>query len=186
MAGKPSINSDGQKELDRAEKQLENFENDVKAVVAERSKATEYPEHKISSKEIEKAPDIYLKPQRTIMCREKFNENYRDQYNEARKYVHYTVQHEECKGDSIEMWTKGFAGIPAEFWVIPSGKPVWIPKYVADKLENGCGYHRLKTQDRPTNTDSNGNTYYGTLVVDEYTHRISARPVTTRRQFSMR
>lgn len=186
MAGKPGVNSDGQKELDKAEKQLEKFENDIKTVVDQRGKASEYPEHKISQKEVEKSTDIYLKPQKVIFSREKFNEEYREQYNEAKKYVHYTVQHEECKGDRVEMWTKCFPGVAAEFWVIPSGKPVWIPRYVADKLENGCGYHRLKTQDRPTESDSIGGQYYGTLVVDEYTHRITARPVSTRKHFSLR
>jgi|SRR5271154_611572 len=186
MAGKPSVSSEGQKELDRAEKQLEKFENDIKAAVDDRSKTAESPDHQISQKQIEKSSDIYIKPSKVIFSREKFDETYRESYNEAKKYVHYIVTHEECKGDRIEMWTKPFPGVAAEFWIIPSGKPVWIPKYVADKLENGCGYHRLKTQDRSTELDSSGNQYYGTLVVDEYTHRISARPVSNRRQFSLR
>lgn len=187
MAGKPVSNSGTvQKEIDNVDKQLNQQEADIKSLDIDRSntQAKEYPEHKISQKDIEKAPELYLKPKRAVGSREKFNEDYREAYNHAKQYVQYTVQHEEAKGDIIEMWTKPFAGMPAEFWIIPSGRPVWIPRYVADKLENGCCYHRLKTEDKPTTGDGKIQ-YYGSMVVDDLIYRISARPVSTRKLISM-
>ena|SRR5271156_557390 len=187
MAGKPILNSSSaQQELDKIEKQFDEQEKDIKDLNLDRSdiSAKEYPEHRISQKEISDAQDIYIKPKRTISSREKFNEDFREAYNRAKEYVKYTVQHEECKGETIEFWTKPFPGMPAEEWNVPSGKPVWIPRYVADKLENGCTYHRLRTEDRPTNKEGSY-TYFGNMVVDDIIHRISARPATNRRNISM-
>lgn len=187
MAGKPNLNSpSAQKELDKVEEQFDVQEQEIKSLNLDRVLPSKenYPEHQISSKEIEKSPDIYIKPKRSFPSREKFNEKFRDQYNRAKEYVHYTVQHEEIKGENVDFWTKPFPGVPAEEWSIPSGKAVWIPRYVADHLENNCTYHRLRTQDRPTSVEG-GMTYFGSMVVDELIYRISARPVSTRRTISM-
>lgn len=183
MAAKPNVSSpEAQKELDRVEQQFEKQEQDLKNVMSERPTASSenYPEHRISQKEIEKSSDVYLKPKRSIPSREKFNERFRESYNRDKEYVHYTVQHEEIKGETVELWTKPYPGLPAEEWAIPSGKPVWIPRYVAKKLEEGCVYHRLRTEDRPTKSEG-GMTYYGSMVVDDLIYRISARPVPTHR-----
>jgi len=44
--------------------------------------------------------------------------------------------HNELKGDRIEMWTHPFGGKGAEFWEIPTDKPVMVPRYVAEQLTN--------------------------------------------------
>lgn len=185
MARTPSVNSEGQKELDKLQDQFDDYKNTVDNLVEKRNVKGEAPEHEISQKDIEKSQDIYIKPNRIIMSKEKFNERYRDDYNFAKEYVHYTVEHHECKGDFVELWTKPFPGVPAEFWIVPSGKAVWIPRHVADKLEHGCSYRRLKTVDRPYSHDQMGTQYYGQIVEDTINYRISARPVSTRKNFSM-
>lgn len=183
MARTPSVNSEGQKELEKVSQQFDQYKNEIETILDNRNVKGQSPEHEISQKDIEKSQEIYIKPNRVIMSKEKFNERYREQYNYAKEYVHYTVEHHECKGDSIEFWTKPFPGVAAEFWIVPSGKPVWIPRYVADKLEHGCTYRRLKTVDRPYSQDQMGTQYFGQLVQDEINYRISGRPVSTRKNF---
>lgn len=185
MARMPSVNSEGQKELEKVSEQFDNYKSEVDTLLEKRNVTGEAPEHQISQKEIEKSTDVYIKPNRVIMSKEKFNEKFRDQYNQAKEYVHYTVEHHECKGDAVEMWTKPYPGVPAEFWIIPTSKAVWVPKYVMDKLEHGCTYRRLKTVDRNYSQDHMGTQYFGQLVQDEVNYRISARPVSTRKSFSM-
>ncbi len=168
--------------LDSAQEQFDKFDQNIKDLTMDRmnQKKGEAPEHKIAQADIAKAPEVYLKPKRMIGSKEKFNENFREQYNKSKEYVHYTVQHEEIKGEVVEFWIKPFPGVPAEEWAIPSGRAVWIPRYVAEHLENNCTYHRLKTQDRPTSIEG-GMTYFGSMVVDDLIYRISARPVSTRK-----
>lgn len=185
MAVKPQVNSEGQKELQKLEQNFDNFKKNVDDLTEKRSVKSEAPEHQISQKQIENSTDLYIKPNRIIMSREKFNEAYREQYNYMKEYVHYTVQHEECKGDSVELWTKPFPGLPAEFWIVPSGRAVWIPRYVADRLENECQYKRLKMQDTRPYANDGTSQMTTQIVYDDIIHRISARPVSTSKRFSM-
>lgn len=185
MVAKPHVNSEGNKELERLQTQFEEYKKQVDTLVNEKNIQSAANPHEISQKTIEKSQDIYLKPTKMIMSREKFNEKFREQYNHDKEYVHYTVEHHECRGETVEMWTKSYPGQPAEFWEIPTGKPVWIPRYVANKLEFGCSYRRLKTEDRPVGNDQMGSQYYGTLVKASDEYRISAHPVNTRKNFRM-
>ena len=185
MTVKPKVNSEGQKELQKLEEGFDNFKKEIENLEEKRFDKTEAPEHQISQREVEKTPDTYIKPIRIIMSREKFNERFREQYNYMKEYVYYTVQHEECKGDTVELWTKPFPGCPAEFWNVPSGRPVWIPRYVAEKLEKGCTYQRLKMQQTNGHSNDGVSMLTGQLVFDETVYRIIARPVSKSKKFSM-
>ena len=83
----------------------------------------------------------------------------------------------------MEFWTKPFAGIPAEEWTIPVNKPIWAPRYVAERIK-GCKHHRLVMQDRPINSDGYGQ-YYGQMAVDTVVQRLDAYPVSTRKSIFM-
>lgn len=184
MSEKPkAANSAAQKELDKAEQQFEKFDQEVKAMTLDRMNAAPKQQTEgqtlLSSKEIEKAKDIYLKPSRSIGSREKFNEKFREDYNFQKEYVQFIAENNEVKGDKIEAWTKPFPGMPAEFWEIPPNKPVWGPRYLAEQIRSKC-YHRLIMQNTPTGADAHGS-YYGALAVDTVIQRLDARPVSQRK-----
>ena len=83
-----------------------------------------------------------------------------------------------------EMWTKPYAGCPAEFWRVPSNKPVWAPRYVAEQIKRR-NYHRL-TMDESKSTGGDGmGQYYGQIVIDTTIQRMDAFPVSTRRSVFM-
>ena len=181
---KPKVNSAGEAELEKVEKQLDDFNTQVKDLTQDRMNATPKVEHepinKLSSKEIEKSPDVYIKPSRSVSDRSKFNEKFRDDYNFAKEYVKIIAENREVIGETLEFWTRPFAGMPAEFWIVPVGKPVWVPRYVAERIK-GCTYHRLSMQDRPTSVDGMG-TYLGTMVVDNIIQRLDAHPADQKRK----
>src|ERR1051326_1037208 len=116
-------------EMEKAGKQLDAFENSVKDLTLDRMnmapKLEQEPQTKLSQKDIEKSKEIYLKPARSIGSKEKFNEEYRKEYEFAKEYVYFVAEHKEIIGEPIDVWTKPFAGLPAEFWNVPSNKPVW-------------------------------------------------------------
>lgn len=184
MVQKPKLDN---AELDKAEKQFEAFEENVKSLTLDRMnsapKQDVEPQTKISQKDLDKSKDIYLKPKRTVGSKEKFNEEYREDYNFAKEYVHFIAENKEIIGETLEFWTKPFTGMPAEEWVIPTNKPVWAPRYVAEQLKRKY-YHRLKTEDRPTSIEGNA-TYYGAMVIDTTIQRLDAIPVSTRRSIFM-
>jgi hypothetical protein len=138
----------------------------------------------MSQAQIEKSKDVYLKPKRTVSSREKFNEKYRDDYNFQKEYVRFIPEHREIIGEAIELWTKPFAGMPAEEWVIPTGKPVWAPRYVAERIK-GCVYHRLVMQQHVVTETNHVGQLYGSMAVDTTVQRLDALPVGTRKSVFM-
>lgn len=177
-----------QREMKKAQDQLDAFDDNVKSLTMDRLNEApleeKEPQLKLSSREIAKKPDVYLKPYRAIGSQEKFNEKYRKKYNFAKEYVHFTAENNEVIGETIDMWTKPFAGMPAEWWKVPTNKPVWAPRYVAEQISN-CKYHRLRTEDTPTTAEENGVTQYGTIVVDKTINRLDARPVSANKSLFM-
>ena len=188
MTDKPKVNSFGQKELDKAEKQFEKYDEDIKALTQDRMNAAPKQEvegqTKLSSKEIEKSKEIYLKPEKNFSCRAKFNEEYREGYNYDKEFVQFIAENREIVGEMIELWTKPYAGVPYEFWRVPVNKPVWGPRYLAERIKN-CSYHRLKMdQSVITGADGRGQ-YYGSLAVDTVVNRLDAIPVSGRKSVFM-
>ena len=174
-------------EMEKLEQQFEKFDANVKELTKDRMdmapKLETEPQTKLSSSEIDKAKDIYLKPNRSIGSREKFNENYRDSYNFDKEYVKFIAENNEIKGEMIEIWTKPYAGMPAEFWQVPVNKPLWGPRYLAEQIKRKS-YHRLMMEDRKTNSEG-GMTYYGQMAVDTTVQRLDARPVSTKKSVFM-
>lgn len=185
MTQKPmASNSLAEKELDKAQKQLDAFDKSVKDMTLDRMNAAPKEEQpsqvNLSRKDIENSKDIYIKPRRNIGSREKFNENFREEYNFAKEYVHIIAENKELSGENLEFWTKPYAGMPAEEWVVPTNKPVWVPRYVAEQIKRKR-YHRMKMEQTSlSGSDGNGQ-YYGTMAVDTIVQRLDANPVSKQR-----
>lgn len=185
---RPKVNSESQKELDKAEAQFKDFDEQVKSLTLDRMnmapKQEVEPQTKLAQSEIDKAQRIYLKPRRTVASREKFNERFREDYNFSKEYVQFIAEHKEIIGETLEFWTKNFPGVPAEEWVVPTNKPVWAPRYVAESIRK-CSYRKLTMQNSTTTMTDQIGQYYGAIVVDSTVQRLDAYPVSTRRSIFM-
>lgn len=184
MVKKPEMNtSEGQKQIDKAEQNFNEFEKKCEELTLDRMneapKLEREPQAKIAQRDLEKMPDRYLKPTNFISSSEKFNEKYRSDYNYAKEYVQFIAEHNE-QSNLIEIWTKPFAGMPAEFWKVPTNTPVWGPRYLAEQITK-CKYHRLKTEERITEASERGS-FYGNMVVDTTINRLDARPASSGRK----
>ncbi len=184
MAEKPKIK---ETEMDKLEKQFDAFNENVQALTLDRMNETPKqelePQTKLSQVEIEKCKEIHLKPARSIGSNQKFNEAYRENWNFDKEYVQFIAENNECKGDTIEVWTRPYGGLPAEFWNVPVNKPVWGPRHLAEQIKR-ASYHRLTMQQTTTNSDGIGQ-YYGSLAVDTTVQRLDARPVSSRKSVFM-
>lgn len=188
MAEKPKPTSSlAAQELDKAQKQFDAFDDNLKQMTHDRMnmapKQETEPQTKLAQSEIANAKQIYLKPVKSVSSKEKFNENYREQYNFAKEYVQFIAEHKEIIGETIETWTKPFAGMPAEYWEVPTNKPVWGPRYLAEQIKR-CSYHRFVMQQAMTSGDGMGQ-YYGSMVADTSVQRLDAIPVSQRRSIFM-
>ena len=187
MANKPKVNSEGEKELQKAADQFEAFDANVKEMTLDRMnmapKQELEPQTKLSTREAQKSTDIYLKPHKTVSSRDKFNEKYREAYEFAREYVQFIAENKEVMGETIDMWTRPFAGMPAEEWLVPVNKPVWGPRYLAEQIRSKT-YHRLVMQDRVTE-DMGNMKMYGQMTVDTTIPRLTAEPVSGRKSVFM-
>lgn len=187
MTQKPRLSNE-QKELDKVEKQFEAFDESIKQMTLDRMnqapKQETEPQTKLSSKDIERSADIYLKPHTTISARDKFNEKFRDDYNFQKEYVQFIAENNELKGDVIEIWTRPFGGMPAEFWKVPSNKPVWGPRYLAEQIKRKC-YHRFVMQQNIMTESLGIGQMYGSMAVDTIIQRLDARPISSRKSIFM-
>jgi hypothetical protein len=186
--GRPKTNnSTAERELDRIDEEFKSFDENVKSLTQDRMneapKLQVEPQTKLSQSEIQNSKDIYLKPYKSIGCKEKFNEKYREDYNYAKEYVHFTAENHEIIGEELDLWTRPFPGMPAEEWKVPVNKPVWGPRYLAERIK-GCTYHRLKMSQTTTASDGMGQ-YYGSMAVDTTIQRLDALPVSSRKSVFM-
>jgi hypothetical protein len=175
------------KDLQKLSDEFDQFDQEVKALTMDQMnkapKADVAPQTELSQKQIDKSPDIYLKPVRSIGVRDKFNEKFRQDYEFQKEYVHFIAEHKETPGENIEIWTRPFGGMPAEEWLVPVNKPVWGPRYLAEQIKRKS-YHRLKTSD--ISYDSNGAySFYGSPIVDTTIQRLDAQPVIRNRSVFM-
>lgn len=179
--------SETQKELEKLENQFDEFNKSVQEMTIEnmnRAPVEEVePQTKMSQKDLEKSKEIYLKPVRTISSKEKFNDKFLEKYKFAKEYVRFIAENREIVGESIEVWSKPFPGMPAEFWNVPVNKPVWAPRYLAEQLRRKF-YHRIIMEDRPVNSDHNG-TYFGQLAATKTIPRITCEPAIERKSIFM-
>lgn len=188
MSKKPEVNSFGQRELDKAEKKFDEFNEQCKALTQEKMDAApveqKEPQNKLSEREKQALDGIWLKPEKLISCGDqKFNESYRDCYNFDKEYVAFMAEHHEIIGEIIEIWTRPYGGLPAEFWKVPTNKKVYGPRYLAEQIKK-CRYTRLTTEDAVTDHSHVGK-FYGQLVADKKIQRIDAMPVSERKSVFM-
>lgn len=185
---KPKFNDPNlQKEVDKVDQQFDHQEQEIKSMTHDKLKLTPKeelePQTKIAQRDLEKTQDIYLKPKRSYPSREKFNERFRSEYEYAKEYVCFIAENNEIRGESIELTLKKFPGTPIEDWIVPTNKPVWAPRMVAERIKE-CNYHRLVMMDRPTSQEG-GMVYYGTLQADTTIQRLDARPVSKNKSIFM-
>ncbi len=189
MADKPILKTSlAEKELDKVEAQFKAFDENVKELTHDRlnetPKVSTEEQTKIAASDIEKMPGMYLKPDKIIGARDKFNEKYRKSYEFDKEYVHFIAENKEIIGETIELWTRPYAGMSAEFWKVPANTPVWGPRYLAEQIKRKF-YHRL-TMKQNTNTGADhAGQYYGTMAADTTIERLTARPVSTRKSVFM-
>lgn len=188
MTQKPkNMNSASERELEKAQEQFDKFDAEVKEMTMDRMAAAPKeevePQTKMSQNEIAKSKDIYLKPKSTISCKEKFNEKYRDDFNFQKEYVNFIAEHKELIGESIELWTRPFPGVPAEEWTVPTNTPIWGPRYLAEQIKRKF-YHRLIMKDTATQSTGMG-VMYGRIAADSTIQRLDAQPVTKRKSVFM-
>lgn len=178
---KPKVNSAGQKELDKVGAQFDAYQKEIQDLTQDKmegvKKEESEPQTRLSQKEIASSKDVYLKPKKSAHSKEVFNEKFRKDYEFQKEYVQLIAENYELIGSVIEMWTKPFPGMPAEYWEIPVNTPIWAPRYVAENLRK-CNYHVFSMQENvgTTGSDQMG-TYTGKMVVDTVKQRLDARPV---------
>ena len=186
MTEKPKVTGAAQKEIDIAAKQFDAFDASVKEMTLDRMNAAPKLETeeqtKLSTKQIEKYPGIYLKPDKTVPCQDKFN--FRAAWNFDKEYVHFTAENKEIIGETIELWTRPYGGVHAMFWKVPVNTPVWGPRYLAEQIQ-GRKYHRLTMQENRSAGSDGVASYHGAMAVDTTIQRLEARPVSTRKSVFM-
>lgn len=186
---KVKVSARAQEQLDRAEKKFEEYKDQINSLSdIDRSAVKQEeaePQTKLSSREQSKLLHnaIALKPSKTIGTPQKFNEKFREEYEFLKERVYFIAEHKELVGDMIEKWTRPFGGLPAEFWIIPSNKIVYGPRYLAEELKK-CYYIRYKTEDRPV-SESGGMTFTGAMIAETRVQRLDAIPVNDRRSVFM-
>ena len=175
-------------ELDKLTDQFKVFDENIQTMTLDRMNQAPIkevePQNKLSQSEIEKSKDIYLKPARSISGKEKFDEKWRKDFNFSTEYVRFTAENKEIIGEALELWTKPYPGMPAEFWKVPVNKPIWGPRHLAERIK-GCRYHRLVMSETVSTGSDGVGQYYGAMAVDTTIQRLDALPVSSTKSVFM-
>jgi hypothetical protein len=176
------------KELEKVDQQMQKVEGSIQEMTLDKANAApkeeSEPQTKLSMKEMaEKVGDVYLKPKRSIMGKDKFNENFRKDWEFDKEYVRFIAENKEIIGETIDLWTKHYGAVPAEEWEVPTNKPVYGPRYLAERIK-ACSYHRFFMQDKII-SDGAGIQQYGHMTVDKTIQRLDAYPVTEKKSIFM-
>lgn len=167
------------KELEKVDQQMKAFDSNIRSMNLDTLNLAPVqenePQTKLSSGEIEKKKDIYLKPARAIGSKEKFNEDYRKEWEFAKEYTQFIAENNMIVGESIELWTKPFAGVPAEFWKVPVNTPVYGPRHLAEQI-NRAKHHALEYKDTVLGSNGYGQDF-GKITATKTVQRLEARPV---------
>jgi hypothetical protein len=172
------------KQLESIERQINQQEDQIKSLTLDETNKSPVLEQEssmqLSQKELAKKPDVYIKPTRTLAPgrKEKFLDAWKSEYESRKQYVEYTVENNEVIGEDVTLWSKPYPGLPMEEWVLPTNKPIWIPKYVAEQVQN-CRYHKFIMDKTPVNTTGEA-TYYGAMQVKNTVNRLDAKVVDKR------
>lgn len=189
---KPRLTSEAEKELQKTEKQLDAFNEQVKSLTLDEMNKVPVKEveNQISQEDLKAHGETWLKPTKILGPGsnaktgfvEKFNENFRKEYEYQKQYVAFTAYNNMISGDLIELWTKPFPGTNCEFWQVPANKPVWGPRYLAEQITR-ARYHILTmkaTAENPFDGNVTDRGHYGevqgTLVAKETVQRLDAKP----------
>lgn len=180
----PKVDSEGKKELSKMEKQFEEKSEKLTSLTMdEMNKAPVRevePQTKLSTKEILNSEEIRLKPVKAIGSKEKFNEKWRPHWEYAKQMVCFIAENREINGEKIELWTKPYPGVPAEFWSVPVNKPIWGPRHLAEQISTRK-YHKIIMNEKRVSEENQMGQMYGVAEVTETVHRLDAKhaPTTT-------
>lgn len=177
MVDKPKVNSSlAEQEMDKAQKQFDAFDQNVKSMTMDRMncapKLETESQTKISQSDARKIGDTYLKPFRSIGSRDKFNEAFRDAYNYHKEYIQFIAENNEIVGEDLEIWTRPYGGMPAEWWKVPVNKPVWGPRYLKEQIARKY-YHRMVMTKSATSSEGVGE-FYGSMAAETTIARLKA------------
>lgn len=181
----PKVNSEGQKEINKAQERFDNWNDAVKSFdpfnvsgpVEEKDSQTH-----LSTKQAKDMDAPYIKPIRSInrpnheKAKTYWNEKFQGIHDEDWEYVRCIVENNEIIGEAVEVWTAKYGCDPAHFWKVPVNKPIMVPRLLAKQLAK-CQYHRLTMSNSQVLEQNYLGTITGGIVVDVVKNRIDARPV---------
>lgn len=187
MSEDKKYKSSKDKELEVAKEQFDAFDQQLKDLNLNNLHSAplreEEQQTKMSSRELADFPEMRLKPLRSIGAREKFNERFRGDWEFMKELVPFIAENKMLPGLVIECWTKSFPGVPCEYWEVPVNRPIWAPRYLAERIKQ-CSHHVFSMQEKSINQDGHGS-YVGQMVVDNKVQRLDAAPVSHRKSIFM-
>lgn len=202
MGRPPKVNYEGQKELAKVD---EAFEKVTEAIASCDSLDPKVPVEqvdpytKLSKRQMALADAQYVTPVKIVNrveggkhnAKNYFNEAHRPLYKKDWEWIKVVIENKESIGHPVEKWTAEWGCDPAMFWIIPTNRPVYIPRFVARSIKK-CRYIQRTMESDETKMISSDNSrdiptegavsgpclpgaeFYGTFKSAQYRQRLDA------------
>lgn len=127
------------KEVASMTQDLSNLSVDT---INEMAPAAVEKEIRLTTKQIAEMEGVaYITPKRQLQAFGKLPEKLKQQHARAWEYVKGIYENYVISGEPVEFWYCEYPGDPDCLWSIPCNVPVYIPRMIANHLEECQKYH---------------------------------------------
>ena len=121
--------------------QLNNLDVDTIEKIAPK---TEVAPPELSARERAKLENaLYIEPKRTLKGFGTLPEKLKREHAHAWEYVKGMFENYIVNTEALTFWLSLYPGDPDCLWEIPPNRPVYIPRHVANHLEEVMKYHKF-------------------------------------------
>ena len=179
---KPNVtNGPVQKEIDRLDAEFkaksEQMSNLTQEEINKAPLKEVEPQTKLSQAQIKELDAPKIVPSRTKKANGKKKPEQDSLRKRAWEYIKVICENNEIFQEPLKFWYKPMiGGEDCHYWEIPVGRPVYIPRHVAEHIRSRK-YHRLVMQEEMTVEHTQFGEMRGKMVATETRQRLDCRVV---------
>lgn len=160
-------------------KKTEEYAESVEKAANDPGKSPEEnrdPGYHLTRKEMNHPEVEKIVPLRRIRSLGRPNPKWEKQRAYENEYVVGMLENVQCPNQALNFWKNNLPGDDYAEWYIPAGRPVAVPRHIANHLAKNCKYHTFKNIPKPKG-ELGPDTFTDKFEIIETKSRIDFKPI---------